>query len=194
MTIRELVLKNRSFRRFDQNGVISEAQLRGWVELGRLTASGGNRQLLRYVLSVDAALNAKIFPCLAWAGYLTSWPGPAEGERPTAYVVIVAEKSMVKGCICDHGIAAQSILLGAAEAGMGGCMIASIKREELAAVLGLPGQYEILLVLALGKPAEKVVIDPVKDGNIKYWRDEQGVHHVPKYSLDEIVLGASGRD
>jgi nitroreductase len=188
MTIKELVLKNRSFRKFQQDVVIKESQLREWVDLARLSASGANRQPLRYVLSVDSALNAKIFSCLAWAGYLIHWAGPAEGERPAAYVIILADRDSVSGSFCDHGIAAQSILLGAAEAGMGGCIIASIQREILAQVLAIPGNYEILLVLALGKPAETVVIDPVDNGNIKYWRDPQDVHHVPKRSLDDIIL------
>lgn len=190
MTIRDLVLKNRSFRRFRQDVAIQERQLREWVDLARLSASGANRQPLRYVLSVDPALNAKIFPCLAWAGYLIHWAGPAEGERPAAYVVMLAERDLVTGSFCDHGIAAQSILLGAAEAGMGGCIIGSIQREQLASVLGIPENYQILLVLALGKPAESVVVDPVVNGNIKYWRDQQGVHHVPKRSLDEIIISS----
>jgi nitroreductase len=162
--------------------------LREWVDLGRLSGSAGNRQLLRFVLSANPVLNEKIFPCLAWAGYLTNWAGPVEGERPSAYIVIVAETELIKGCICDHGIAAQSILLGAVESGFGGCMIGSIKREQLSEVLGLPAKYEILLVIALGEPAETVIVEPVVNGDIKYWRDEQGRHHVPKYSLEEILL------
>lgn len=188
MTLRELVLKNRSYRRFEQDHAIAESELRELVDLARLAGSGGNRQLMRYVLSCEPGLNARIFPCLAWAGYLTSWRGPAEGERPSAYIVIAADRSAASGSLCDHGIAAQTILLGAVERGLGGCMIGSIKREELAAILGLPESMAILLVIALGKPTETVVLEPVTGGNIKYWRDEQGIHHVPKFSLDEVIL------
>lgn len=89
----------------------------------------------------------------------------------------------------DHGIAAQSILLGATELGLGGCMIGSIKREELRENLNIPEHLEILLVLAIGKPKEKVVIEPVAaEGNIKYWRDDQQTHHVPKRSLEDIIV------
>jgi nitroreductase len=102
---------------------------------------------------------------------------------------MVGDTAIRKTFDCDHGIAAQSILLGAVEKGLGGCMIGAIDRDKLRAALKLPEQYEILLVLALGKPTEHVVIDSVgKDGSIKYWRDAQGVHHVPKRALDDIIL------
>ncbi|OPY10908.1 MAG: Nitroreductase family protein [Syntrophus sp. PtaB.Bin001] len=90
---------------------------------------------------------------------------------------------------CDHGIAAQSILLGAVERGLGGCMIASIKRESLRKVLNIPEKYEILLVLALGKPGESVFLENLgPDGDIRYWRDEKGGHHVPKRPLADLIL------
>ena len=124
-----------------------------------------------------------------WAGYLRRWSGPEEGERPSAYIVILGDTEIRKSFGCDHGIAAQSIMLGATERGLGGCMIASIDRSELRQVLDIPKHYEILLILALGKPKEKVVIEEVgPDGNIQYYRDAQGVHHVPKRSLDELIL------
>ncbi len=187
--LKELVTRNRSFRRFDQSSRISEAQLLSWVELGRLSASGANLQPLKYFISTDESQNALIFPTLAWAGYLKDWDGPSEGERPTAYIVILGDLEISKNFGVDHGIASQSILLGAAEEGYGGCMIASIKRDALREVLELDNQYEILLVLALGKPMESVKLAPIPpDGSIKYWRDEKGVHYVPKRTLNEIVL------
>lgn len=189
MTIKELVLKNRSYRRFDENEPISAETLRELVDLGRLSPSAANLQPLRYVLSNDPQKNARIFPCLAWAGYLKDWPGPSEGERPSGYIVILGDTSVTRSFGCDHGIAAQSILLGAVERGLGGCMIASIKREALRQVLSIPQQYEILLVLALGRPKESVILEPLgPDGDIRYWRDENGGHHVPKRSLDGIIL------
>ena len=132
-----------------------------------------------------------IFPHLGWAGYLKDWSGPIEGERPTGYIIILGDKSIKQSFGCDHGIAAQSILLGAVEKGLGGCMLASVdRREDLMVELGLPDNLLILLVLALGKPKETVVIDPLpEDGDIKYWRDAQGVHHVPKRSLEELIVG-----
>jgi nitroreductase len=187
--LRDLILKNRSYRRFDQSVVISEDALRELVDLGRLSASGANLQCLKYMLACDPAKNAAIFPTLRWAGYLKEWGGPQEGERPSAYIVILGDTRVSKNFGVDHGIAAQSILLGAVERGLGGCMIASIQREQLRQALAIPEQYEILLVLALGKPVEQVQLEPVEaDGSIQYWRDDQGVHHVPKRELKDVLL------
>lgn len=189
MSLRELVLKNRSYRRFFQEQPLTLDILRELVDLARLTPSGANRQPLRYILSAEVEKNAAIFDCLAWAGYLRDWPGPDEGERPTGYVVILLDTEINKNAGCDHGIAAQTILLGAAERGLGGCMIGSIQRERLSAALHIPQKYEILLVLALGAPKESVTLEQVgADGDIRYWRDAQGGHHVPKRSLDELII------
>jgi len=185
----DLVRKNRSTRRFDQSKGVGPDTLRELVELARLSASGGNLQPLRFVLSCEAEGNAAIFTHLAWAGYLKDWPGPAEGERPAAYIIVLHDKDSAAGPGCDHGIAAQSILLGAVEKGLGGCMLGAIDRKGLREALRLPDRYDILLVIALGVPAETVVVDTATDARgIRYWRDEAGVHHVPKRPLDELIL------
>lgn len=188
--LKDLVRKNRSYRRFHQEVAVERETLRELVDLARLSASGANRQPLKYVLSSDPERNALIFPQLGWAAYLKEWLGPAEGERPSAYIVILGDTEVSQSFGVDHGIAAQSILLGATEKGLGGCIIASIQKEALRAALGIDPRYKILLVLALGKPKEMVVIDPVgPDGDIKYWRDGEGVHHLPKRALDELIVG-----
>lgn len=190
MTLRELVLRNRSYRRFHQDFTIELETLRGLVDLARLSASGGNHQPLKYLLSCDPEKNASIFSQLGWAAYLKDWPGPPEGERPSAYILILGDRHIRESFNCDHGIAAQSILLGATERGLGGCIIATIRKERLRQALSIPSHYEILLVLALGVPKEIVEIEVVgPDGDVKYWRDDQGTHHVPKRSLDEIIIG-----
>jgi len=167
---------------------VSRETLLELVDLARLCPSGGNRQPLKYALSCDPERNAKVFPCLSWAASL-QWAGPAEGERPTAYIVILCDTAVSKGAGCDHGIAAQAIVLGAMEKGLGACMIGSVKREQLAQALGLDPRYEILLVIALGEPGEKVVLEDVGPGDeVKYWRDAKSVHHVPKRLLKEIVV------
>ena len=113
-----------------------------------------------------------------------------EGERPAAYIIILADRQISESIRCDHGIAAQSILLGAAELGLGGCLIASVQREKLREALGIADRYEILLVMALGKPAETVVLDTVDaQGSIEYWRDADDVHHVPKRRLADLIIG-----
>lgn len=186
--LNELILKNRSYRRFHQNVAVTQGQLRDLVNLARLSASGGNRQVLKYILSWQPEKNAKLFPFLHWAAYLKEWGGPVEGERPAAYIVILCDLNLAQNPGCDHGIAAQSIMLGAAEMGLGGCMLGSVDRVKLRAALAIPDTFEISLVLALGKPKETVLIEPAKDGAIQYWRDERGFHHVPKRSLAELIL------
>ncbi len=188
--IKDLVHKNRSYRKFHQDVPIELETLKELVDLARLSASALNMQPLKYMLSCEPQKNALIFPLLGWAAFLKDWPGPAEGERPSAYIVVLGDKDISQAFGCDHGIASQSILLGATEKGLGGCMIATVKRSELSQALGIAPQYEILLVIALGKPKETVVIDALgEDGNTRYWRDSQGVHHVPKRALDDIIIG-----
>jgi nitroreductase len=187
--LRDLIISNRSCRRFDEGFIIERPTLEELVDLARLSASAANLQPLKYVLSCDREKNARIFPHLAWAAYLKDWGGPAPGERPSAYLVILGDTAINNTFGCDHGIAAQSILLGAREKGLAGCMIGLIRREELRRTLALPAQYEILLVIALGKPREQAVLDEVgPTGDIRYWRDGAGVHHVPKRSLQELIL------
>ncbi len=186
--LKQLILKNRSYRRFYQSERITNSQLREWVDLARNSASARNAQSLKYVLSIDESLNAKIFEQLSWAGYLTNWNGPEDGERPSAYIIMLNDTSISGNYFCNDGIAMQSILLGATEAGFGGCIIHSVNRNKLREILNLSEQFEILYVIALGKPKEIVVLEEVKEDDIKYWRDENQVHHVPKRPLDEIIL------
>lgn len=188
MNIFELVTKNRSYRRFQESELMSTEQLTSLVDLARLSPSAGNLQPLKFILSNDADKNAKIFSCLAWASYIKDWPGPGEGKRPAAYIVILGDTSIAKDFGCNHGIVAQSILLGATEMGFGGCMLSNIQRDPLRKLLNIPERYEILLVIALGVPRERVVIVDAKNGDIKYWRDVNKVHYVPKRPLEEIIL------
>jgi len=187
--LRDLIRNNRSYRRFWQQVPIEAETLRELVDLARLSASAGNMQPLRYILSCDPEKNALIFPNLAWARYIENWPGPAEGERPSAYIIVLEDRQVDHPLHCDHGIAAQSILLGATEKGLGGCIIGAINKLNLRNVLSIPVPYDILLVIALGKPKEKVVVEKIQpEGSVKYWRDSEGVHHVPKRVLEDIIL------
>ncbi len=187
--LKDLILKNRSYRRFDQSAIVPMRLLREMVEAARLSGSAGNMQPLRYMLFNDSEACAKIFPTLAWAGFMKEWPGPADGERPSAYIVQLGNLDLSNDWWCDDGIAAQSMLLTAVEQDFGGCIIGSVQREKLRNILQIPDNYKVIQVIALGKPAEKVVIDDVAAGDIKYWRDEKGIHHVPKRSLDELIIG-----
>jgi nitroreductase len=185
----ELVRRTRSHRRFRETERLERADLEALVDLARLTPSARNLQPLRYRLVVDPAECAAVFATLGWAGYLESWPGPAEGERPAAYIVILGDGSQATECAIDLGIATQTLLLGAAERGIAGCPIGSIRRDELQRVLALPVQLTILLVAAFGRPGEAIVLEELPvGGDHRYWRDDAGVHHVPKRSLRDVIV------
>jgi nitroreductase len=188
MNLKELIFKTRSYRRFDETYNINIKTLESFIELARMSASGANKQALKYLIYNTAEDCLKIFPYLAWAGYLTDWPGPDKGERPSGYIIILGDKSLSDSFGVDHGIAAQSIMLGAAEAGLGGCIIGSIKRDELSDELSIPDKFEILLILAFGKPVENVIVEELKNGDVKYWRDNNKNHHVPKRSLKDLII------
>ena len=186
--IKNLIKKNRSIRRFKKGFKITEKALKELVELARLSASAANLQPLKYILSCNESKNNKIFPYTKWAGYLQNWDGPSESEKPSAYILILGDTSITKSFGCDHGIAAQNILLGAREKNLGGCIIGALKRKALHQSLGIPSRYEILLAIALGKPHEKVIVETAINGEIKYWRDEKDVMHVPKRPTEELIL------
>lgn len=188
MSLKEIVYKTRSYRRFDESFRIGTDILEGFIDLARMSASAANRQPLKYLIYNTPDDCRRIFPNLAWAAYLSDWQGPAEGERPSAYIIILGDKSITESFNADPGISAQTIMLGATEEGLGGCMIASIKRDTLRNELKIPEQYEIILALAVGKPAETVVVEEIRDNDVKYWRDSNNVHHVPKRPLDELIL------
>ena len=186
--MKDLLLKNRSYRRFDQSKSVATELLREMVDAARLSPSAKNIQPLRYMLFNEPADCAKIFPTLAWAGYMKDWDGPEQGERPSAYIIQLADLNLAEQWWCDDGIAIQSMLLTAVEAGFGGCIVASVQREKLRTLMQVPGQYKIIQVLALGLPAEKVVLDPIKDGDVCYYRAPDDVHHVPKRSLEDLIV------
>jgi nitroreductase len=188
--LKDLIHKNRSFRRFHQDVEVREDTLRELIVLARFSPSGMNKQPLRFILSWEAERNAAIFENTRWARNLPDWDGPEEGERPSAYIVILGDTTIRKPFGQDPGIAAHSILLGATERGLGGCMIGNLNREGLRDVLDIDEKYEIPLVLAIGKPKETVVIEDLEPGgDYRYYRDDEAVHHVPKRGLDELIIG-----
>lgn len=193
-----LVASCRSFRRFDEVRRVPKEFLLELVDMARLCANGANRQLLRFRVVSDPAACDAVFAELAWAGYFKDWAGPAAGERPTGYVVIAAErgaagKSAAPIVEVDCGIAAQTMMLAARSAtpSYAGCMLRAFT-PRLIDVLGLDAErYELKLVCAFGLPAEEVRLEPLSaspDGSIKYWRDDAGVHHVPKRSLEDVLI------
>jgi len=190
--IKNLIKKNRSYRRFHQNHRVDVETLRKLVDLARLSGSAANLQPLRYILACDPQINEQIFACLGWAAYLKNWPGPKEGEQPSAYIIILSDIAKANDYVgYDCGIAGQSILLGAVEKGLAGCMLGSINRKKISDILNIETKFKILLVIALGEPKEEVVIETVgHDNNIRYWRDDKEIHHVPKRKLSDVIVAS----
>jgi nitroreductase len=186
---KDLVFKCRSYRRFYQDVAVDKTTLRELVDLARLSASAVNRQPLKYIISSTKENNALIFSTLHWAGTLKTWPGPSEGERPAGYIIILGDKEIGASYSLDPGIAAQTILLGAVEKGLGGCMLGAVDKEPLRQLLKIPARYEITLVIALGKPKEKIIIETMQPADsFDYWRDKDEGHHVPKRQLKDIIV------
>lgn len=185
--IKELVLKNRSYRRFYEDKKIPMDTLKEFVEIGHNTPSAANKQPIRYKLVNDPKETDQVFNCLGWAGYLKDWDGPEKGERPAAYMIMLTKAGVNSSW--DEGIAGQTILLAASEAGMGGCFIGNINREKLAGIIRLDKNYEIKLVIALGYPKEEVILEEIaSDGDYKYYRDDNKVHHVPKVKTEDLIM------
>lgn len=192
-SLRELLMRDRSVRRFDASRPVSHDTLVQLVELTRYCASARNAQPLRYrAVTAPSELSA-LFPSLAWAGYLTEWPGPGDDERPTAYLVQCLDTAIASSCACDDGLQLQAITLGAAALGIAGCIIKAFNGKEVAEALDLDKRYTPLHVLALGYPAEHVkIVDMADPVAIRYYREADGTHCVPKRPLDSLLIPASG--
>jgi len=183
----DLVKNARSYRRYDPKRPVSTDTLKELVEAARLTPSAGNLQRLCYLAVTEKSDVLALTKEVKWAGYLSDWDGPTDDEAPTAYLILLSPESTGVSQI-DVGIAAETILLAAAEKGIGGCMILNFPREELTERYDLAGKYKIELVISIGVPAEKVELEEMKDGNVRYYRDRSDVHRVPKRPLREVFL------
>jgi len=187
--LKDLVKKNRSYRRFYQDVEFPKKDLLELVDLARLAPSAKNNQPLKYFISNTEPVNNMIFETLAWAGYLKDWKGPQEGEKPSAYIIVFLDKNITDNNYCDHNLAVQNILLGAVEKGFGGCIIAAFKRKTITEIVNSIKNMEPLLVLALGKPKEVINLYEINlNDDIKYWRDSEQIHQVPKRKLADILI------
>lgn len=192
----DLIRNTRSYRRFKQDQPLPEGSLEELIELARLGGSARNAQPWQYLPVAEPELSAAIFKHLAWAGYLPDWPGPAEGERPTAYILCFLNRDWLKGsereAWFDLGIASQNLLLGAMRQGIAGCRIGAFSKK-LSDLFQTPASLSLELVLALGYPAEQVVLEelPETETDIRYWRDDEDLHHVPKRCRQAVMLTLS---
>ncbi len=187
--IEELIKNNRAYRRYYQNKKVSSSDLLRLVDIGRISSCGNNMQALKYIVCNTKDKNDSLFQNIRWAAALPDWDGPIEGERPSAYIVILLDTNIRKDPMWDHGIAATNILLLATELGYGGCMLASIEKKKLQELFDLGEDMVPLMVISLGVPLEKVQLEDMRSGNYQYYRDEEDTHHVPKRSLKEVLIG-----
>lgn len=185
---RELLLSNRSIRRFDNSRPIPRAELERLVELTRYCASGRNLQPLRYRIVCTADECAALFPALAWAGYYKDWDGPAPAERPVAYLVQCLDTSLTDNPLCDEGLQLEAVTLGASAMGIHGCIIKAFNAATVKAVLHLPDSMKPCYVLALGYPAETARIVDMTDGDYRYFRNDADEQCVPKRPLSELLI------
>jgi nitroreductase len=183
--IYEKIISRRSIRKYARKEVPKEVLLK-CVDAARLSPSGANRQPLRYVIVDDEELLREVFSTLSWAGYLPDYK-PNEEEMPRAYVVILLDKNIRKDPGHDAGIAAMSISMVAYDEGLGSCILGAIHREKLRKILNVPDDLYIVLVVSLGYPAENPVVDKIKEEDVRYWLDENGVLHVPKRKLKDVM-------
>lgn len=190
--LKDLLKKNRSYRGYDESRKISREELEELVEYTRLCPATANIQPLKYYLAWEPESLAKIQELTKWAGALPHMNLPREGMRPTGFIVICQDTRISNNAtsfLKDVGIVAQTMLLGAAEKGLGGCMIGSFNKEAMMEQLGLADYLMLHLVVALGAPAEEIVLEDAPEGKeVKYYRDENDVHHVPKRTLKELIL------
>lgn len=192
MELKELLMKTRSYRSFDESVTFTREQLAEFVDHARFVPNTKNCQTMRYRLVYTPEEVAKVRPLTIWAKQLKGMTLPPEGHHATAFIVVCQDldsKLNEKNFMKDVGISAHTILLAVAEAGFGGCMIGSFSAAKVSEALDIPERYQPCLVLAIGKPDEKVVIVPLgEDGDIKYYRDEEGTHYVPKRALEDVIL------
>ncbi|RJS84817.1 nitroreductase [Candidatus Bathyarchaeota archaeon] len=183
--IYEKIVSRRTVRKYLQKEVPEEI-LKKCVDAARLSPSAMNLQPLKYIIVNDEKLLKPVFSTLRWAGYLPEYQ-PSEDEMPRAYIVILLDKNISEHSGHDAGIAAMSISMVAYDEGLGSCILGSVDREKLRKILKIPENLRIILVISLGYPAEQPVVEEMRDGDIKYWLDENGVLHVPKRKFKDIA-------
>ena len=190
--VKDLIIKNRSYRGYDESYTFTRAQLMEYVDGARFCASSVNFQPLKYYIAWDKIDVDRIQSRIKWARQLPQIRLPHPGMCPTGFIVICQDRTISDNLdrfMKDVGIVAQSILLMAVEEGLGGCMIGNFDPEDIREGLGLPEHLYPMLVVALGKPAETIILTDVgENGQTAYYRDENDVHYVPKRSLGELLI------
>ncbi len=186
--LKQLVLKNRSYRKFLADKYVSLKTLESLIDLARITPSSKNFQPIKYILVYSKQDSDHVFEGLGWAKHLSNWDGPTLSERPPAYIIMLLDKNLNREANIDAGISAKTILLGATEMGLGGCIIRTVDREKLTTYFNLPKHLEIILVIAIGKPNQEVKLIEISDDGQSNYFEINGVHFVPKRSLEQVIF------
>jgi nitroreductase len=183
--IYEKITQRRTIRRFEPRSIPKKA-LERCVDAARLSPSARNSQPLKFVVVDDKVLLRKVFPTVKWAGSIPDYK-LSDNEGPQAYVIILLDTKIRDEACHDVGIAAMSISMVASEEGLGSCIMGAVDRDSLRNVLKISEDLRIELVVSLGYPAHKSKVEEMKNGNVKYWMDEEGTFHVPKRDLKSIL-------
>ena len=190
--IKDLIKKNRSVRGYDNSRDVTIEELREMVDCARLSASSVNMQPLKYILVNTVDGKARVLKQVSFAAKLSTLKLPHRGSEPMAYIVICQDEQISKsetGFLWDVGIAAQSITLAATELGLGACMLGYFSPDKLRQALDLSENLKPLLVISFGKSVEDIRIVEIEEGeSTDYYRDEAGIHYVPKRKLDDVII------
>lgn len=181
----DTIISRRSIRRF-QDKTISLDILEKLVNAGRLAPSGANLQPLEYVIVTDKKLCSKVFETIGWAGYIKPSWSPSSSETPVAYIVVLVRDGASRWFERDVGFASENIVIAAESMGIGSCVLCKIDKKKIKEILQVPDCLKVDSVIALGYKAEKSVAEDIED-SVKYWRDNEGVLHVPKRKLEDVL-------
>lgn len=188
MNVYDAIMKRRTIRKFEQKAV-SEDNLVKLVDCARVAAYGANVQPLKFMIVNDSETLQKIYPMTKWAGYLTDG-APKENERPMAYIAVLGDSSIKSNKMyeVEAGAAVTTMMLETVEMGLGTCWLGAIQRDEIKKLLKLDENLDVVYLLAVGYPKQESKIVDMKDNDVKYYEDENGVINVPKRSLEEILI------
>jgi len=187
MDLMEAIGKRRSIRRFSPEP-LNNYDLYEMVQAARLAPQAANIQPIRYCLVHQQPLLGPVFECTKWAGYFENY-APPEGHRPQGYVVIlVDEKLKGRWTDTDVGAAVENMLLTATSKGLGACWIGSVDRDRVRHILGIPEEFSIHSIVAVGHPAQESVWEEKNSESIKYYLDDENKLHVPKRRMGEILV------
>ena len=188
MTVYESITKRRTIRKYKQTK-INDDIYKKMINSARLCASAANIQPLKYILVTSEEKCEVVFSTLKWAGYFTDGSGcPKDNEKPVGYVIILGDTTIKSAFDTDAGAAITNMMLTAYEEGIGSCWFASVNRENLKEMLNIPDHLKILYVLSLGYAMEESSECEMVDGDVKYFRTDDGQIRVPKRSMEEILI------